>query len=332
MFLRRVPAVLFFGVLLLGAPLLSASPAGAQPTFTNAVLPSGVPAGASGSNVVTSTPQFFDPASGDYRPDKPARSPLVDLAGGDVPRDGRLLNGQTQTESGWDAGALESNGSALPVDLIGLEATLSEGRGGQQTVRLTWTTASETRNAGFRVQRRVDDASALGARQAAKGPQDGGSSQDAVGAEWTTLGYVEGAGTTSRQRSYRFVDEEPPFAAGRLRYRLVQEDIGGGTETSDPVVLERPAPSRLTMRPPAPNPARSETTVELAFPDAQPATEARLAVFDVLGREVARRVLEARSGYRRAVRFGVAEWPSGLYFVRLTVGQTTRTERLTVVR
>nr|WP_272506452.1 T9SS type A sorting domain-containing protein [Salinibacter ruber] len=326
-----------------------AAPATAQPSFTNAVLPNGVPEGASGTDVVESSPKFFDPASGDYRPDKPAGSPLVDLAGSDTPFGGRLLNGQTKTESGWDAGALESNGSALPVDLTGLEATLSEGPGGRSAVRLTWRTISETRNAGFRVQRQAGGSSLAGG--------EAGSPEGTADPEWTTLGYVEGAGTTSRERDYRFVDEDPPFTAGRLRYRLVQEDIGGGTETSDPVVLERPAPRKAQLRPPSPNPARTKATVELALPGSRSAAgaqagsaqagsaqagsaqtadtevgNARLAVFDMLGRQVASRTLEIEGGYRQAVRFDVSTWPSGLYFVRLTAGPTTQTERLTVVR
>jgi len=294
-----------------GLLLLGVLPATAQPTFTNAVLPNGVPDGATGTNVVTSAPLFFDPASGDYRPEKPAGSPLVDLAGSDAPRDGRLLNGQTQTADGWDAGALESNGSALPVELTDLDAVLTDGPQGQDAVRLSWTTASETQNAGFRVQ-----------RQTGESPDD----------SWITLDQVDGAGTTSRPRSYRFVDTDPPFATGRLRYRLLQVDTDGATNTSDPVVLERSAPQRVEMRPPAPNPAQAETTVKFALPEDRPSGEARLAVFDVLGREVTRRPLDPRAGSRGTVRFDVSEWPSGHYFVRLTVGQTTRTKRLTVVR
>ena len=336
--LRAVAAVAAAAVAFAVAMAFIAAPASAQPSFTNAVLPNGVPEGASGTDVVESGPKFFDPASGDYRPDKPAGSPLVDLAGSDKPFGGRLLNGQTKTAGGWDAGALESSGSALPVDLIGLEATLSEGPGGRTAVRLTWRTASESGNAGFRVQRQAGG--------------EAGSPEGTADPEWTTLGFVEGAGTTSRERAYRFVDEDPPFAAGRLRYRLVQEDIGGGTETSDPVVLERPAPAEAQLRPPSPNPARTKATVELALPDTRSVTgaqagnaqagsaqaasargaDARLAVFDVLGRQVASRSLEMEGGYRQAVRFDVSRWPSGLYFVRLTAGPTTETERLTVVR
>lgn len=294
---------------LLSAGLLLSGlvPVCAQPTFSNSVLPNGVPSGASGSGIVEGDPLFFDPASGDYRPDKPAGSPLVDLAGSDTPFEGRLLNGQTQTEGGWDAGALESNGSALPVDLTDLSATLSG-----EAVRLSWTTASEMNNAGFRVQRR-----------------------EGKTAPWSTLEFVEGTGTTTQPQSYRFVDESPPFAAGPLQYRLVQVDVGGALSPSDPVVLERPAPDRLEVRPPSPNPAHSETTVQIALPDASDArgaTGARLSVFDVLGRQVTSRSLETEGGYRRSVRLDVSGWPSGLYFVRLKAGSTVRTERLSVVR
>ncbi len=348
--LRAVAAVAAAAVAFAVAMAFIAAPATAQPSFTNAVLPNGVPEGASGTDVVESGPKFFDPASGDYRPDKPAGSPLVDLAGSDKPFGGRLLNGQTKTAGGWDAGALESSGSALPVDLTGLEATLSEGPGGRSAVRLTWSTASEQSNAGFRVQRQAGGSSLAGGSSQAGG--EAGSPEGTADPEWTTLGYVEGAGTTSRERDYRFVDEDPPFAAGRLRYRLVQEDIGGGTETSDPVVLERPAPTRAQLRPPSPNPAQSMATVEVALPGSRsvagapsanapstdapsanaPSADARLVVFDVLGRQVAARSLSPEGGYRRAVRFDVSGWPSGLYFVRLSAGPTAETKRLTVVR
>lgn len=281
----------------------------AQPTFSDSVLPNGIPEGADGTNVIEGAPLFYNPAGGDYRPDKPAGSPLVDLAGGDAPRNERLLNGQTQTADGWDAGALESNGAALPVELTRFSARTDAG-----AVHLTWTTASERNNAGFRVQRRT-------APPAAEGES-----------EWTLLGSVEGAGTTSRTQSYRFTDPDPPFAAERLQYRLVQVDVGGATTASDPVVVERSSPHRARLMPPSPNPARTEATLRLALPERPSATKARLAVFDALGRRVTTRSLNARGGDRRAVRMEVSDWPSGLYFVRLRVGSTTRTERLTVVR
>lgn len=240
----------------------------------------------------------------------------MDLAGSEAPRDGRLLNGQTQTGSGWDAGAHESHGSALPVELTGLNAAL-----GEASVRLTWTTASETRNAGFRVQRLSEE------RGASEGRQAGGQADS-----WTTLGRVDGSGTTADPQSYRFVDTDLPFAAETLHYRLVQVDLGGSTTRSDPVVVERPAVAQTRLLPPAPNPARTATTVRVGLPDPSGDHLPRLRVYDVLGRRIATRPLDAEGGHRRAVRLDVSTWPSGTYFVRLRAGTTTRTERLTVVQ
>lgn len=296
-------------LVVLATVLFGPVPTLAQPTFTNAVLPGGVPGGATGSNVLEEPPLFYDPAAGDYRPDKPAGSPLIDLAGDDAPRDGRLLNGQTQTADGWDAGALESTGAALPVELSGFSAATDGG-----AVQLTWTTASESGNAGFRVQRHA-----------------GNQAPDGKNA-WTTIGSVGGAGTTNEAQRYRFTDESPPFAAERLRYRLVQVDVGGSTTATDPVIVERGAPGRVRLLPPSPNPAQSAATVRLTFPEQAHPTEPQVAVFDVLGRRVASHPLEASGGKRRVVRLDVSDWPSGSYFVRLQAGGTTRTERLTVVR
>lgn len=304
------------GVLLaVTVAIFTASPTAGQPSFTNGVLPNGVPDGASGTGVIEAAPLFNDPAAGDYRPDKPAGSPLVDLGGNDSPRDGRLLNGQTQTGEDWDAGALESNGSALPVELTSLEATVDG-----SAVRLTWSTASETRNAGFRVQRRVEEASAPGTQY-----------PETSTGEWRTLGRVNGAGTTSETQRYRFTDSDLPFNAETLRYRVVQVDQDGTTTPSDPVVVKRTTPNRARLHPPSPNPARTEVTVRVALPEEIESEAPRLQVFDVLGRQVTSYRLKARSGRRQSIRLNVNDWPSGLYLVRLQVGPTTRTERLTVV-
>jgi len=42
------------------------------------------------------------------------------------------------------------------------------------------------------------------------------------GGTWQTVGAVDGAGTTDEPQSYRFTDEEPPYAADSLTYRLKQ--------------------------------------------------------------------------------------------------------------
>lgn len=302
-------AVISLPVLLAWAGLLGAFPAAAQPTYDTNVLPNGAPSGATASNTVEQDPQFYNPAGADgtlgtldddYRPDKPAGSPLVDLANGSYVTTSAAINGQAQTESGWDAGAFESSGSALPVELSRFDATLDGER-----VRLSWKTASETGNAGFAVERRSG---------ADKEPQ------------WTTIQRVDGAGTTPRGRSYEVVDEAPP-AADTLTYRLRQIDVGGSETLSDPVRVVREAPTSLTVEPPVPNPAPAQATVRVAVPEG--ATDARLVVYDLLGRALwSRPVAPGRS----ALQVPTSELAAGTYVVRLEAGRGTATTRLTVVR
>ncbi len=94
----------------------------------------------------------------------------------------------------------------IPVELSSFGALQL---GVTQNVRLTWTTESETNNMGFFIQRRTDD---------------GGAWQD------LDAGFVEGAGSTTSPRQYRYIDEVPDD--GWWSYRLRQVDHDGTTAYS----------------------------------------------------------------------------------------------------
>jgi glucose/arabinose dehydrogenase len=191
--------------------------------------------------------------------------------------------------------------STLPVELAGFSARIDG-----PAVRLTWQTASETNNAGFRVQR------------------------TSPGASWTQVGFVESkadGGTATEPKSYRFVDRGVPYEADRLTYRLEQIDTDGTMTFSEPVVVRRKA-GALALRPAAPNPARSRVVVRYAVPGRQ---EVRLRLYDVLGREV-RTVVQGRRAGRQETHIDVSGLPSGTYVLRLRTDDRTRSRRLTVVR
>ncbi|MFB6273688.1 MAG: FG-GAP-like repeat-containing protein [Salinibacter sp.] len=192
----------------------------------------------------------------------------------------------------------------LPVELAGFEAQVDG-----KTVRLTWQTASETGNARFEVQRRVSERA------------NGGEGT------WTTVGSVDGAGTTSEAQSYRFVDKDLPFAVDVLTYRLRQVDTDGSAQFSKTVTVERGV-TEVELLGTYPNPARSRATVRYALPKKQ---EVSLTLYDVLGREV-RTVVRAEQSGRHERRVDVSGLPSGVYFLRLRAGGQTRTQKLTVVR
>jgi len=190
--------------------------------------------------------------------------------------------------------------SAIPVELASFDAT-TEGT----DVQLSWQTASETSNAGFAIERRAE------------------------GGSWSQIGFREGAGTTEQARTYRFTDTGVPFEAEQVRYRLRQKDLDGTTTLSDEVTAQLGAPSKARLHAPFPNPTTQQTTVRYEVPTT---TDVDIAVYDVLGRRVETVVGGQVPAGReqRAVQTG--QLAPGVYFVRMRVGDTVQTERLTVVR
>lgn len=210
----------------------------------------------------------------------------------------------TATDANGNTSEFSAASSQLPVELASFEAA----RTGRKSVELTWTTASETGNAGFRVQHRASDDEA-----------------------WTTLGFVESkadGGTTTDAQSYRFSAED--LLVGTHRFRLEQVDLDGTATVHDPVAVELEMKEPLRLAAPAPNPVSGQATLSFAVKESQTAT---LRLYDALGQEVAT-VYEGTptAGESQAVQFEATDLASGMYFLRLRAGSHVRTQRLTVVR
>lgn len=112
----------------------------------------------------------------------------------------------------------------LPVEWTSFEATPTE----SGSIRLHWTTLSETLNAGFEVQRSPD------------------------AARWAALGFVPAAGTGS----YQFVDDKP--LPGTNYYRLRQTDLDGAFSYSPIRLVDMPNNLALNI---FPNPATDRITI-----------------------------------------------------------------------
>ena len=78
-----------------------------------------------------------------------------------------------------------------------------------------------------------------------------------------------------------------------------------------------------------PNPAVGEVAVALTLPEA---TEVRVTVYDVLGREVAVVHEGPLAAGTHEVTLATARLPVGFYLVRATAGATSATQRVTVLR
>ncbi len=175
----------------------------------------------------------------------------------------------------------------LPVELTDFNARLDGA-----DLLLTWTTASETNNAGFEVQL----TSALAAQEAA----------------WETLAYVPGAGTTTAPQSYSYRIQN--LSAGTYLVRLKQIDFDGRFEYSQILTIEAHAPEDFSLHPNYPNPFNPSTEITYELPVS---TEVKLAVFDIRGKQVAVLVDHAQVAGRYTVTFNGSQLPSGTYFYQL---------------
>jgi len=190
----------------------------------------------------------------------------------------------------------------IPVELTSFDASA-----GDETVHLRWTTASETNNAGFEVQRRLPESSS-----------------------WTALTFVEGEGTTTQTQQYQFRDLDVPYGADSLQYRLKQVDTDGTTSLSNEMVVTRRSPSEVALLGTYPNPTKNRMTVRFAVPK-ENADGGMLRLYDLMGREV-RAIKVPTDAGRHKQTLTVSKLASGPYVLRLEVGGETQTERVTVVQ
>ncbi|WP_232798297.1 T9SS type A sorting domain-containing protein [Salinibacter altiplanensis] len=192
--------------------------------------------------------------------------------------------------------------TALPVDLTGFSAV----RNGS-SVLLTWQTANETNNAGFRVQ------------------------YDQTGS-WQTLDFVPSNaadGSTGEAQSYRFTVDRR-LGPGTHRFRLEQVDLDETTALSDTVQIAVGMEGALHLSAPAPNPVSERATFSFAV---QEGAEAEVVLYNMLGQQV-KTLYEGtpRAGQSTPLRFDAGGLSSGAYVVQLRADGRTRTRRLTIVR
>ncbi len=209
-----------------------------------------------------------------------------------------LLDGTDDTTP-LPQGTFTGDDSALPVELTAFTAA-RDGEG----VRLAWTTASETDNAGFGVEH--------------AGP----------GADFREVAFVPGMGTTAEASSYGTV--VPAAAIGRHRFRLRQVDVDGTATVSPTIEVAVEAPRVLSLAQNAPNPVTVRARIAFTVPEDGPAT---IVLYDLLGRQVARLFDGmATAGQLETITVDAADLAAGVYVYRLTHGTRAVTRTLNVTR
>ncbi len=207
--------------------------------------------------------------------------------------------------------------SMIPVELTSFSASTD-----QNSVILNWSTATETNNAGFSVERKIP-----------------------VDERWIEIGFVPGFGTTTEKRSYSFTDNN--LATGSYSYRLKQIDYNGTVEYSNEVFAEVGAPEEFSLLQNYPNPFNPVTKIKFTIPtppSSSPLSKGRnevgfvtLKVYDVLGNEVATLVNEYKPAGTYEVEFNShsdegQNLSSGVYYYQLKSGSFISTKKMILLK
>ena len=190
--------------------------------------------------------------------------------------------------------------TTLPVEIAAFSGTTSG-----SNVTLSWATASETNNSGFRLQHKAPGASSF-----------------------VHVGFVQGHGTTENAQTYRYEMEK--LSPGRHTFRLRQVDLDGTVHPGPTTTVMVSMETAYTVSSVSPNPVSTQGTISITVREKQ---TVRASLYNVLGQRV--RVL--RNGplepmTRHTISINAAELSSGVYFLRIDGEQFQTTRKVTVTR
>jgi len=195
--------------------------------------------------------------------------------------------------------------SPVPVELTSFTANTIN-----NNVELEWVTASELNNAGFEIQRKLNNS------------------------DFESIGFIIGNGTTTEVSNYSFTDYN--LTEGQYSYRLKQLDFDGTFEFSNEINVEINAPENYYLGQNYPNPFNPNTTIKFSIPNVTlsgvEGSRVTLTVYDVLGTEIAILVNEEKPAGSYEVSFDASSLTSGAYFYKLQSGSFVQTKKMILIK
>ncbi|MCW8810313.1 MAG: T9SS type A sorting domain-containing protein [Ignavibacteriaceae bacterium] len=189
----------------------------------------------------------------------------------------------------------------VPVELTSFTA-----KAVSNDVELNWTTATETNNQGFDIERTLVNSQVP---------------------NWEKIGYVAGFGTTTEPKTYSFVDTK--LETGSYTYRLKQIDFDGTFEYSNAVNVEVEVPIEYALEQNYPNPFNPSTTIKYSIPEDG---FVKLAVYNMLGEQVATLVNAQQKSGRYEINFNASNLASGVYVYRIEAANFTASKKLMLMK
>ena len=193
---------------------------------------------------------------------------------------------------------LSNAATQLPVELESFAANAVN-----NNVSLNWTTATETNNNGFAIERKDNDNS------------------------YKQIAFVRGNGTTTAKSSYSFNDKN--LNPGIYYYRLKQVDFDGSFEFSNQAMVEISLPDKYILEQNYPNPFNPSTTIKFSIPTDEFVS---LSIYNIIGEKVASLLNGKISSGAHEINFNAINLTSGTYIYKLQAGSFTSTKKMMVIK
>lgn len=226
-----------------------------------------------------STPIFTVSTAGSFFDGK------ISLNGTSLITSGKAVHARTFGNGGLVYNlSVDTSDTNIPVELLSFNANSNNGN-----VILNWSTATETNNHGFEIQKNS-------------------------GNGYEALTFIQGSGTSTQLHNYSFIDRD--VTPGSYSYRLRQEDYDGTSNYSGIAEVTVEVPDVYLLEQNYPNPFNPSTQITFNL-----AAESRviLKVFNVLGQEVATLLNETMAAGGHSVVYNASQLNSGVYFYRIEV-------------
>jgi hypothetical protein len=192
----------------------------------------------------------------------------------------------------------------LPVELTSFTAILQG-----TSALLNWTTATETNNSGFQIERSIEGSGV-----------------------WAEVAFVNGAGTSNSPKTYSYEDKN--LTPGTYIYRIKQIDNDGTITIYNPNALPKVdagvVGKELQLCRNYPNPFNPSTTIQFSVPQDGYAS---LKVYNMVGQEVAMLYSGvAKAGHYIHATFNASRYASGIYFARLQFNGQSLVQRMLMTK
>ncbi len=197
----------------------------------------------------------------------------------------------------------------MPVELLSFSASVQ-----QNSVILTWKTATELNNRGFYIERR----SLTQTLSEGEGLDN-----------WLSIGFVNGNGTSTTLQEYSFTDNN--LDEGKYSYRLKQIDINGSFDYSNSIEVDLIHPHSFYLEQNYPNPFNPSTHIRYSLGKRE---HVQLKIFDMLGNQVAELINEYQDAGIYLIQFSTSKFnlSSGTYLYELRTGDFVSVKKMLLMK